>query len=31
MNANEVINYELKFDLKNSYIYMEEEIIGLLD
>ena len=31
MNAHECINYELKFDLKNTYIPIEEEIIGLLD
>ena len=31
MNAHEFINYALEFDLNNSYIPIEEEIIGMLD
>ena len=31
MNTHEFINYELEFDLNNSYIPTEEEIIGMLD
>ena len=31
MNAEEFINYELKYDLNNPYIPIEEKIISLLD
>lgn len=31
MNAHEFINNELEFDLNNSYVLIEEEIIGILD
>jgi hypothetical protein len=31
LNGHEFINHELKFDLKNPYIPIEEEIIGMLD
>ena len=31
MNAEEFINYELKSDLNNPYIPIEEKIISLLD
>ena len=31
MNVHEFINYEVEFDLNNSYILIEEEIISMLD
>lgn len=32
MNAHDqFIDYELEFDLNNSYIHVEEEIMGMLD
>ena len=31
MDAHEFINYELEFDLNNSYLPNEEDIIGMLD
>ena len=31
MNAHEIVNYELDFDLNNSYKPIEEEVIDMLD
>lgn len=31
MNAHEFINNELELDLNNSYVLIEEEIIGMFD
>lgn len=31
MNAHEVINYELEFDINNPHIPIKEEPIGMLD
>ena len=31
MNAHELINYDLEFDLNNPYIPTKEEVIGMLD